>query len=509
MSAPAPRRTGATATPTEKAFDHDTHGTLPNADGPARANGSVMWAEPIPTGVGTRSGGPTVMAPATAVTRGDVAQQQATSGAAVAGDLTQRRAQPAAAVIEMNDVGERDPFAKKLAAAIEATPRERKYGRRVGRLARATLAKDRKERAGRKDTKPSQRTVQNYKRKCDLIDARMESLQDPSEIPLHLALSRYAHKKQSFFAMRAALKWRAVEKIKSLLQAQHGMQSLGRYGFSWLRCVDAIGMAIREVAAIRALTWSDALALSNRVAERSNSKKHVLPRLGTDWRQRFLDANHSSRTYRSAGLLLLHCGLRPAELEEGIAVERIGDRVQVQIRGAKVRDTAGQPWRRFALRASMLPQWFLTELDADKKTYVANADSMRTHLNRISKVLYPRSTSGAKDAVILSAYVFRHAFVTDLYLDGWTTEDIAAVLGETSADTVSWYGNRPRRGSASPSRWQSIGSRLRCLGRSARRIGNGSTVKRRWARGSRNRRDETTRRRIAVVVPCGVNSLRR
>jgi hypothetical protein len=237
MSAPAPRRTGAAATPTEEAFDHDTHGTLPNADDPARADGSVMWAEPIPTGVGTRSGGPSVMAPATAVTHGDVAQQQATSGAAVAGDLTQRRAQPAAAnVIEMNDVGETDPFAKQLAAAIPATPRQRKYGRRVARLARATLAKDREERAGRKDTKPSQGTVENYKRKCALIDARMESLQDTSEIPLHLALSGYAHKKQSFFAMRAALKWRAVEKIKSLLQAQQSRPRKSEHGLKWNGC---------------------------------------------------------------------------------------------------------------------------------------------------------------------------------------------------------------------------------------------------------------------------------
>jgi hypothetical protein len=48
--------------------------------------------------------------------------------------------------------------------------------------------------------------------------------------------------------------------------------------------------------------------------------------------------------------------------------------------------------------------------------------------------------------VILSAYLFRHALVTELREDGWDTSDIAAVIGESTADTVAWYGLRRRGG---------------------------------------------------------------
>ena len=48
--------------------------------------------------------------------------------------------------------------------------------------------------------------------------------------------------------------------------------------------------------------------------------------------------------------------------------------------------------------------------------------------------------------MILSAYLFRHALVTEMREEGWDTSDIASVIGESTADTVAWYGMRRRGG---------------------------------------------------------------
>jgi hypothetical protein len=59
--------------------------------------------------------------------------------------------------------------------------------------------------------------------------------------------------------------------------------------------------------------------------------------------------------------------------------------VQVRIEGAKVRDTAGQPWRSFLLNLAMLPAWFVDELKRQGQMHIsANSDSMRSHLGRLS-----------------------------------------------------------------------------------------------------------------------------
>ena len=117
--------------------------------------------------------------------------------------------------------------------------------------------------------------------------------------------------------------------------------------------------------------------------------------------------------------------------------------LQVQSRGGDVRfpvDPA--PWRGNPAKHAVV-----AELKSGKKTFTADADNMRTHIARISAGLYPRKYKEGQQDIILSAYVFRHALVTDLRGERWTVEEIAAVLGESSAETANWYGLRPQRGS--------------------------------------------------------------
>ena len=82
-------------------------------------------------------------------------------------------------------------------------------------------------------------------------------------------------------------------------------------------------------------------------------------------------------------------------------------------------------------------------------TVVAEPDGLRAHLARLSVRLFPRKRTGKK-GVILSAYLFRHALVTEMREEGWDSCDIAAVIGESTADTVAWYGLRRRGGAVKP-----------------------------------------------------------
>jgi len=113
-----------------------------------------------------------------------------------------------------------------------------------------------------------------------------------------------------------------------------------------------------------------------------------------------------------------------------------------------VRATAGQPWRTFLLDTSQLPDWFVNDLRNRRRMVIAaDEDALRAHLYRQSlAVLNPDNRKRGED-LVLSAYVFRHALVTDMRESAWDTEDIAASIGESSAETLRYYGTRRNSGS--------------------------------------------------------------
>ena len=147
--------------------------------------------------------------------------------------------------------------------------------------------------------------------------------------------------------------------------------------------------------------------------------------------------------------------MRPKELATGVTLTASDQGVEVHIAGAKVRETAGQPWRTFTLKAEHIPEWFVRDVKEKRKLMVrADEDPLRAHLGRLSnRVFYPNekgASRSSKSRLKLSAYVFRHALVTEMREDGWETRDIAAVIGESSAETVRLYGTRVRTRSKSP-----------------------------------------------------------
>lgn len=435
----------AVSSPSKNDFDHETLSTLPNPNGKSASNGSVMCPKTSEEALRSKQGAPATSA-ANDVTHKEDAQHPAQGGAAFAGAVATRRTQSAAAhVIEVELEGEEISLSKKddVEASLQVSDAE---AFEIVKRARSLLLNDAEIRAKRKHTTPSPSTMDTYQQKCKLVDAKMASLQDPGDSPLKVVLSQYAPTK-SFGVMHAAIKSRAIACVRSQIQVLAAMQRTRVRDAAWHRGLEELDRMVSELQQVVDLDRAECLEPSQRKVVRSKSKKYTLRKLKRGWRDAFLTANEHSKTYKRAGVLMRFCGFRPVELQHGVEAELIGDQVHVQIAGGKVRETAGQPWRRFSLYADRLPPWFVAELKSGKKTFTADRDNMRTHLVRISARLYPRMHKDGKEDIILSGYVFRHALATDLRGEGWTVEEIAAVLGESSAETANWYGLRPQRGS--------------------------------------------------------------
>ena len=359
-----------------------------------------------------------------------------------ASTLTKMRIEPKSTPPKNADVG---PGGQGLSELPELLGRHEAFA--IVKQARLFIASEKEARRARKDTKASDRTLEDYARKCIRLDAEMALLQDPWGHPIEVVMSRHAPKKQTFSAMRSALKRRVLAQIAQALKAQDELQRNGNLSQPWQQMVRELQHSLYDAAVIDGLDRIQLLDASGAKAVRSTSKRQQLPGLREGWQDAFLALNDRSPTYRSAGVLLRHCGLRPAELEKGVVVSADATMVNVRILGAKVRDgVAGQPWRSFALARESLPPWFVHALDGGgSMTVVAEPDGLRAHLARLSVKLFPRKGTGKKD-VILSAYLFRHALVTEMREEGWDTSDIAGVIGESTADTVAWYGMRRRSG---------------------------------------------------------------
>ena len=310
--------------------------------------------------------------------------------------------------------------------------------------ARQLLKDDRIERKTLKTSAPSKTTTANYLRKCALIDAAIDDVIDLGGPHLVQKLARYAPKTRSFFAMRAALKWRAVGRLAMLVNATKTLSLGSKTSLPCRQYTAAFHHAIHDYKIIQHTTRDVCLEWSGRSAQAVSSKKADLKQLPDDWRDRFVKAEEAYLTYRSQVVLMRFVGFRPWELEQGIQVKRRGDQVEVLIAGAKVRELAGQEWRKIRLSAKLLPDWLIQELpDGEARTYSAASGAMRAHLKRTSEKLFPRrAKEGFPSGPLVSAYLFRHALATDLKVEGWDAASIAGVLGESVAETSRWYGLR-------------------------------------------------------------------
>ena len=457
----------------KSALGHETLVTLPNVRGApcsvAIPDGSVMCAGPDPKGSGARSEGTWGTAQASGVTPKPAAQQLVAGGSSIAADVdslaapaSQHGSLTNAPVTEMLFGDERvskpktDFVARKDVPSDRlATPLLEDRSTRISQPEIAALlneARDRLDdnaaaRGTRQDTEPSAATVRDYLKKCRQLDAEMKAFEHSGVDPLFEVLKRKTARKQTFYANRAALKYRALRDVHAHLQDLNRSLETDAGAASLQTAASALCTALQELKRVQACDFEHCAHESGQHRLVSTSKKRCLSKLKEEWRDLFLEVNESSKTYRMAGVLLRFCGLRPVELSKGVEL-RWGRRgVLVAIRGGKVRATAGQPARAFALHADLLPDWFVQEVRSrDRTQVVAEPDGLRSHLARLSERVFGQHTQSSREAkrVVLSAYLFRHALVTDLREAGWSSEDIAAVIGESTAQTTRWYGMRTR-----------------------------------------------------------------
>lgn len=464
--------------------DVDNVFTLPDAQVDTSFGRTVMWHGPDPIGSGERSevlqaevlargvtvGVPTPAGAALAGTSGAHTTQTGVEASPVMahttslniGDVTHALSYQTTAA-NMNwvswrtcvaRVGRHGTSAGTLDEEAESSPTD-SQGFEIVKLARTFVRLNDANRAARKDTSPSQSTLNNYKKKCRQIDREISQLNDMDVEPLLQVMGLHAEKRQSFTAIKSALKHRAIARIQLLLRSQNLMQKKGDRKQAWKKHILQLHRAMKDFIEIDALDRQECLDFVGKRAERAHSKRSDLPHLPAGWQERFQDIIALNRQYQDAGLLLLHCGLRPVELAKGVRLRATAVGIEVHILGGKTRETAGQPWRSFVLDSETLPESFVDRVQINGEiTVSADPERLRSYLHRLSDPVFLQGKYRPKDArkkhLVLSAYTFRHSVVTALRDSGWDTESIASAIGESSAQTVAFYGTRSRVGSRAP-----------------------------------------------------------
>ena len=434
-SATTPSATGLD-TVTKEGSANEEFFTLPNLSSNVPRggllNGSVMLAEPNPLGLGPRSGGPCELQKAGGVTGGVAAAQAPPPGATLAVCNPARQAMPdtqhgapTMSVVteascadddESNEtdkkpatetnpwkawiVGKTDKVGNEVAASsvyVDSEPMvlERAEAFEIVKAARSILQTQNQDRLARKDTPASPASLADYAKKCRQIDAELVDLEPGSPNPLLEVMSRHTARKPTFSVLKTALKSRSLARVSALLTQQDALQRAQPQGMAWTRAVRELQRAMQEVQTITALTWQNCQEFSGTKVRASMSKKACLHKLPEGWQDRFLALNQSSPKYRIAGVLLRHCGLRPKELATGVILEATADGVSVRIEGAKVRETAGQPWRQFMLQIQVLPEWFVSAVSLQASTVVrVSEDGLRAHLGRLSEPVFNSNANG-------------------------------------------------------------------------------------------------------------------
>lgn len=177
------------------------------------------------------------------------------------------------------------------------------------------------------------------------------------------------------------------------------------------------------------------------------SKKVSLRNLPENWRELMAQGSVKGQ-FHLPMLAVLVTGARPEEIQRGIKFIRIGTELRVRIRGAKIKEYAGQPWRCFNVADHPLREMLLAYMDTQPNknkliVRVGNKNSLTTYMRALAKQLWPHR----KEAI--TAYTARHAMASDCKFAtrNGADEDLASmVLGHSVDKTQSYYGNLRQAG---------------------------------------------------------------
>ena len=305
----------------------------------------------------------------------------------------------------------------------------------------------------------SPKTVEQYKRN----GARLHAAREQGK---PVDLSKHEGSSATFYAYRAAVRWYA---------ATHGIEAVREYSAAakrgdevakadaWQRVLHFAADLVQypkdakpglPSPAMVALGLDDAKpegapARAKRQGRMDTSKRETaklkaansIARKYPDWRALVWDrlVAIKSKWLDHAAIAAL-TGARPEELRTA-QIRRTATGIEIGITGAKVSDTKGQPWRLFALRDDGSAEYRHIAAMASKAWKpVGLPDGVTDYPDAFSIALSRAGAQVLPGAERLSAYVYRHAFASDLKADGATKEQIAQALGHAVTKTQDAYG---------------------------------------------------------------------
>lgn len=167
------------------------------------------------------------------------------------------------------------------------------------------------------------------------------------------------------------------------------------------------------------------------------SKRGTLKKLPQDWRKRLV-ANTITSALPSV-LVSMLSGCRPEELAMGISVSVLDDRhLIITIKGAKVTEHNGQPWRKLTYDVSLSDE-------AAQLWRIASRKGGNLVVKREPRTFHKNLQRACEKAGLpsISAYTCRHYFASQLKsVFGTAKVKIAMALGHASTATQQAYGTK-------------------------------------------------------------------
>lgn len=279
-----------------------------------------------------------------------------------------------------------------------------------------------------------------YVRKAALLQADFDCTFGHDEEQRWIqVMGPYAPSANSFYIMRPAICWQKRREILETLTQLSALDTLSEMEVLKDLMV-RLSRQKRTLNLLEQLKRADVLLATNGKARKPKSLRDDLSELPTGWQTRILERAQASEIYADAVAILALTGCRPEELAQGVTVRLDAEPAVIRIKGAKLGDHAGQPWREIEMPTAKLPPHILLCLREgfdSVEVKVDSTDALRQAVYSYSRELWPAS-------IPISPYHFRHNMAETLRENGWPAHEIAAVLGERSAATVSHYGRKIR-----------------------------------------------------------------
>lgn len=242
--------------------------------------------------------------------------------------------------------------------------------------------------------------------------------------------------KRTHYHMRAALVWFHYDSIYKVVTEA-----------GWPDCPDRLGLISRLSPHLDALDvlrpLSDHAHTVSGVSffgikSVSKGKRRGLGSLPIDWREQlYAGAEPQDRVLIA---LLAVTGCRPSELAKGVDIRRNAQQLFLGIRGAKVTEENGQPYR--VLQINIAHPWGQRLADClSSATENGNyQEDARVVQHRIHRTAFAWQSAVGITGYQISPYSFRHQLASDLKRQGEPADWIAAVLGHRSTRTATCYG---------------------------------------------------------------------